>query len=86
MKKGFTLIELLGVIIVLILIFLIVVPKVVNSVNTKKTELIEVNDDVVLSAAKLYVSSHEDKFESENNSVGWVKIMMNLILNMNMLK
>ena len=66
-KKGFTLIEVLAVVIILTLLMLLVVPNVVNKFSTKKNEVKQVNDELIISAAKLYVDDHSDEFIKEND-------------------
>ena len=72
--KGFTLIELLGVIIVLSILLVLVLPKLTSSVKSKKEELAMLNDDIVYTAAKLYVSEHKNEFEEEDDFVGCIEI------------
>ena len=43
MKKGFTLIEILAVVTIIGLIFVIALPKIINSLNSKKSDIDNTN-------------------------------------------
>ncbi len=55
MKKGYTLIELLGVIILLSLLTLLIVPNIVNSIKKSNNNRDELSENLIISAAKLYM-------------------------------
>ena len=67
MKKGFTLIELLGVIIILTIITLIVFPNVIAYMyRYKHTSEMNTGVDLIISAAKLYVSDNLSETGSQD--------------------
>lgn len=59
-KKGFTLVELLVVVIILGVIMSIAIPSITSSVERSKEKQKKQIENIVLSAAKIYVSDHED--------------------------
>lgn len=61
-KKGFTLIEVLAVVIIMTSVALLVVPNVVNRFSNKKDEIKEVNEELIISNAKIYVKDHENDY------------------------
>ena len=67
-KKGFTLIEILGVVIIITAIALLVVPNVVNRFSNKKNDIDKVNEELIISAAKLYVSEHVLEYPKEDSA------------------
>ena len=63
MKKGFTLIEVLAVVTIIGLIFVIALPKIINSLNSKKSDIDNTTNNMIISAAKMYVNDHNTKFD-----------------------
>lgn len=68
-KKGFTLIELLGVIIILSTIVLLVIPDITGFVKSKKNDINSLNEDIVLSAVKLYVEDNKNDYPEIDGNV-----------------
>ena len=71
-KKGFTLVELLGVIVILILILSLVLPKIIGRTKSKNEVVTTLKDDIVIKAAKLYLS--ENISDPENGETYCVDI------------
>lgn len=69
MKKGFTLIEILAVVTIIGLIFVIALPKIINSLNSKKSDIDNTTNNLIISAAKMYVNDHNTKFDKIEGSV-----------------
>lgn len=69
MKKGFTLIEILAVVTIIGLIFVIALPKIINSLNSKKSDIDNTTNNMIISAAKMYVNDHNTKFDKIEGSV-----------------
>ena len=69
MKKGFTLIEILAVVTIIGLIFVIALPKIINSLNSKKNDIDNTTNNMIISAAKMYVNDHNTKFDKIEGSV-----------------
>ena len=69
MNKGYTLIELLGVILLLTLLTLFILPNVVNSIKKSNEKNEKLMDDIIKSAAKLYMSDNFDDLYIENGFV-----------------
>ena len=90
-KNGFTLVELLGVIVILILIISLVLPKIIGNTRSKKKEVASIDDDIVMSAVKLYVEEHKKDYPEENgnrycihsNDEVWTEISKYLAQNKN---
>lgn len=68
MKKGFTLIEVLAVVTIIGLIFVIALPKIINSLNSKKSDIDTTTSNMIISAARLYVDDNSDKFNKIDGS------------------
>ena len=68
MKKGFTLIEILAVVTLMGLIFILVIPKIANSLKNKKLDIDKTTSNMIISAAKLYVSNNKDNFDQDNEN------------------
>ena len=69
MKKGFTLIEILAVVTIIGLIFVIALPKIINSLNSKKNDIDNTTNNMIISAAKMYVNDHNTKFDKIEGAV-----------------
>lgn len=67
-KNGFTLIEILAVVTIISLICIIVLPKIVNSLRNKKEDIDNTTRNIIITAAKLYVSEHSSKFDKEEGN------------------
>ena len=61
-KRGFTLIELLGVIVILVVIVSLVLPKIIGNVKSHKETFAMIDDDIVMTAVKLYVDEHKEDY------------------------
>ena len=60
--EGYTLIEVLGVIIIITSLSLLVIPNMVNKFIDKRDESNKINEEIIVSTAKLFVSDHEEQF------------------------
>ena len=67
-NKGFTLIELLGVIVILIAIIALVIPKILGNARSKKSTVATIDNDIVMSAVKLYVEEHKKDYPEINGN------------------
>ena len=67
-NKGFTLIELLGVIIILIAMLSLILPKVINRVKSKEDIIASIDDDIIMSAVKLYVENNKKDYPEVDGS------------------
>ena len=68
MKKGFTLLEILAVVTLVGLLFLIVLPKIVNSLKSKKGEIDQTINNMVVLAAKNYVNDNKNEFNKDDSN------------------
>ncbi len=69
MKKGFTLVELLAVIVILSLLMLIVFPRIINSIKNSLPKSDKLNEELVYSAANIYIQNNENYYKKKNNAV-----------------
>ncbi len=60
-KKGFTLVEVLGVMVIIVTISLIILPNIINRFSNKKEDISNANKEIIVSAAKLYVSDNKEE-------------------------
>lgn len=67
-NKGFTLPEILAVIILLSVLSVISVSLITNRVNSAKGRISEAQEDLILTAAKLYVDENRLLYEKKENS------------------
>ena len=58
-KKGFTLIELISVIVILSIIIMLIIPTIINNISDKKEDAYQKNIDIILSAARGYVTDYD---------------------------
>ena len=56
MKKGFTLVEVIAVILLIGLLVVFAIPAVVNQVGKKSEEVDQVTEEIIYSAAELYMN------------------------------
>lgn len=67
-KNGFTLIELLGVVTILLLITLLVLPNITGLIKSAGDDEDEVVTEMIVDAAKLYVSDSDGKYKKINGN------------------
>lgn len=60
-KKGFTLVEVLGVMVIIVTLSLIILPNIINRFSNKKEDISSTNKEILVSAAKLYVSDKKEE-------------------------
>lgn len=60
-NKGFSLIEILSVILILSIILAIAIPDTTYSIKKGKDKISSINDEVILSAANIYVEEFQDE-------------------------
>ena len=65
-KKGFTLVELMAVIIIISLVAILTFPNIINQIKKSKKATTNNINDIVISAAKRYVSDNPDKYNSDD--------------------
>ena len=68
-KKGFTLIELLGTLIIITLLIVLIVPKILNWFNNSNVKYRELNEGLIIEAARLYVDERPNTYDKNNNRV-----------------
>ena len=69
-KKGFTLVELLGTIVIIALISILIVPRIVNWYSNSTDSYEELNEELIIEAARIYVDEHpNDKKEIQDGDV-----------------
>lgn len=66
MNKGYTLVELLGVVIILILLTALVLPNVINSIKGSSKNNDDLMEDIIISAAKIYMSDNFQDMHVDN--------------------
>ena len=71
-KKGFTLIELLGTIVVIALISVLVVPRIVNWYSNSTDNYVELNEELIIEGARIYVEDHPNTFLKNSGSVYYI--------------
>lgn len=69
MKKGFSLIEILAVVTILGLLFILAMPKIINSIYNKKNEVNLINNNLIITAAKKYVSDNYLSFKKDKENI-----------------
>lgn len=60
-NKGFSLIEILSVILILSIILAIAIPDTTYSIKKGEDKISSINDEVILSAANIYVEEFQDE-------------------------
>lgn len=63
-KNGFTLIELLAVLVILSIIMTIAIPNITSSLERSKNKQKKAKEELIESAAELYVDSHQNTINS----------------------
>lgn len=74
MKRGFTLIELLAVIVLLGLISILTAPAIINQLAKSKDESSTVMNEIIHSAADLYLDNHQDGYPKNTNDYYCVQL------------
>ena len=80
-KKGFTLIELLGTIIIIALISILVVPRIVNWYSNSTDNYEELNDELIIEGARIYVEDHPNIKEDIKNNGNTYYVSMTQMIN-----
>ena len=81
-KKGFTLVELLGTIVIIALISVLIVPRIVNWYSNSTDSYEELNDELIIEAARIYIDEHqEDRENIKNGTVPVFYISMQQMIN-----
>ena len=68
-KKGFTLVELLGTLVVIALISILVVPRIINWYSNSTDNYVELNEELIVEGARIYVEDHPNDFPKNAGSV-----------------
>ena len=71
-KKGFTLIELLGTLVVIALISVLVVPRIIDWYSNSTDNYVELNEELIIEGARIYVEDHPNDFPKEDGSIKYV--------------
>ena len=71
-KKGFTLIELLGTIVVIALISVLVVPRIVNWYSNSTDNYVELNEELIIEGARIYVEDHPNDYQKVNGQTYYI--------------
>ncbi len=71
-KKGFTLIELLGTIVVIALISVLVVPRIVNWYSNSTDNYVELNEELIIEGARIYVEDHPNDFPKTSGQTYYI--------------
>lgn len=66
-KKGFTLVELIGVVVILGLIALVAFPALLNQINDSKKQVSDSQKEIIISAAKSYVSENKNDYADKSS-------------------
>lgn len=81
-KKGFTLVELLGTIVIIALISILIVPRIVNWYSNSTDSYEELNEELIIEAARIYIDEHPNDAESLKNGTVTVQyISMTQMIN-----
>ena len=73
-KKGFTLIELLGTIIIIALISVLVVPRIINWYSNSTDTYEELNEELIIEGARLYVEDHPNEFPKTSGQTYYINM------------
>ena len=68
-KKGFTLVELLGTIVIIALISILVVPRIVNWYSNSTDTYEELNEELIIEGARIFVEDHPNDYPKEAGNV-----------------
>lgn len=60
-KKGFTLVELLGTLVIIALITALILPKIIGWLSNSTDKYLELNEELILDGARVYVEEHPDR-------------------------
>ncbi|MBR3523761.1 MAG: type II secretion system protein [Bacilli bacterium] len=71
-KKGFTLIELLGTLVVIALISILVVPRIVDWYSNSTDNYKELNEELIIEAARTYVEENPNIYLKTDGSVYYI--------------
>lgn len=71
-KKGFTLVELLGVLLVISLITILVLPNIINWLSNSSDKYLELNEELIIEGARIYVEDHPNIFVKNEESVRYI--------------
>lgn len=74
LSKAFTLIELLGVIVILGILVLIAFPPIINKISKAKNEITNANKELIIDAAKDYVSDNNNDFKKIDGNTYCIQI------------
>lgn len=73
-KKGFTLVELTAVVIILALVSILGFSYINNVISTKKDDLSDAFNKIVVEAAKIYVSYNPNNYMMEDGNLYCIKL------------
>lgn len=68
-KKGFTLVELLATLVIIAIITIIAVPKILDWFNNSTDTYKELDENLVIEAARIYVTDHPNNYLPNSNKV-----------------
>lgn len=68
-NKGFTLVELLGTLIIITLMTVLIVPKILEWFNNSTDTYRELNEELIVESARLYVDDRPNEFKKQNGKV-----------------
>lgn len=68
-KKGFTLVEVIGIILILSIIAVIITPSVISVVNNSKKTSNDIQKELIIKYAKLWVEEHSELISDEDGSI-----------------
>lgn len=67
-NEAFTLLELLGVVIILGLLVTLTLPSVINSIKKSSNEIDNINKELAINAADLYIRDNKSYFDVSNGT------------------
>lgn len=83
-KNGFTLIEIIGVLVIISLLLIIILPNILNKFYGNKDEYSEVNEKLIIEAARVYVESNPDLFLKNKTGKNYCILINDLVLSGNL--